>query len=184
MKLPFPVLQTAHLQLRQIVPGDADALFAIHADADAMRWYGIDPITTHAEAIRLAELFAAWYTANTGFRWGLERRQDNRLIGTCGLFRWNKSWHSCIVNYELARDCRQQGYMREALDAVIAYGFNEMLLHRVQAESHPDNAPSIGLLKRLGFRFEGVHREQAFWAGQFHDLHCYSLIRREWDATV
>ncbi|MGH8808955.1 MAG: GNAT family N-acetyltransferase, partial [Noviherbaspirillum sp.] len=117
-----------------------------------------------------------------GFRWGLERLQDRRLIGTCGLFRWNKSWRNCVIGYEIERGCQGHGYMQEALVAVLDYGFDMMHLHRVQAETHPDNQASIRLATRLGFRLEGVHREQAYWGGSFHDLNCYSLLEREWRA--
>lgn len=182
MPKPFPSLDTARLHLRQILISDAPALFTIHSNAEWMRWYGVDPLTDTEQARELAELFAGWFRAGTGFRWGLERKDDKRLIGTCGLFRWNKSWRNCVIGYEIAPDCRAQGYMREALDAVLEYGFNLMHLHRIQAETHPDNAASIGLATRLGFRFEGVHREQAFWNGRFHDLNCYSLLEREWRA--
>lgn len=178
----FPTLCTARLTLRQILPSDSPALFAIHSDAEWMRWYGVDPATEPEHAAQLAELFAGWFNAGTGFRWALERTQDNQLIGTCGLFRWNKSWHNCVVGYEIRRDCNGKGYMREALTAVLDYGFNMMQLHRIQAETHPDNLASIGLATRLGFRFEGVHREQAFWGDRFHDLHCYSLLERDWRA--
>jgi ribosomal-protein-alanine N-acetyltransferase len=180
MTRSFPQLHTDRLLLRQILPSDAAALYAIHSDFAWMRWYGVDPLTDISQADQLAELFAGWFTAGTGFRWGLERRQDQRLIGSCGLFRWNKSWRNCVVGYEIARDCHGQGYMREALSAILDYGFSKMRLHRVQAETHPDNTPSIALATRLGFRFEGVHREQAFWGGRFHDLRCYSLLEREW----
>lgn len=184
MNQAFPYLRTPRLHLRQILPADAEALFAIHSDIDWMRWYGVDPPTNLSQAELLAELFAGWFTAGTGFRWGLERVQDQRLIGTCGLFRWNKSWRNCVIGYEIVRGCQAQGYMREALTAVLDYGFNAMHLHRIQAETHPDNHASIGLATRLGFRFEGVHREQAFWGGQYHDLNCYSLLEREWRALA
>lgn len=180
MKESFPELNTQRLCLRQITPADAEALFAIHSDIGWMRWYGVDPVVELSQAERLAELFSSWFVAGTGFRWGLERLQDGRLIGTCGLFRWNKSWRNCVVGYEIARDCHGQGYMREALVAALEFGFDEMGLHRIQAETHPDNAASIGLATRLGFCFEGVHREQAFWGGGYHDLNCYSLLDREW----
>jgi ribosomal-protein-alanine N-acetyltransferase len=176
----FPHLRTQRLRLRQILPSDGPALFAIHSDVDWMRWYGVEPVTELSQADQLAELFASWFHAGTGFRWGLERRQDGRLIGTCGLFRWNKSWRNCVIGYEILRECQSQGYMREALATILDYGFNEMDLHRIQAETHPENHASIGLATRLGFRLEGVHREQAFWDGQFHDLNCYSLLEREW----
>jgi ribosomal-protein-alanine N-acetyltransferase len=184
MNQPFPHLITPRLRLRQIERSDADALFAIHSDAAWMRWYGVDPITERSQAGQLAEFFASWSGVGTGFRWGLERKQDRRLIGTCGLFRWNKSWHNCVIGYEIARGCHGRGYMREALDAILAYGFTEMGLHRIQAETHPDNAASIGLAARFGFRFEGVHRGQAFWSGRFHDLNCYALLEPEWRAHL
>ena len=182
MTKPFPVLRTTRLVLRQILPSDSAALFAIHSDAEWMRWYGVDPVTDPDQADQLAELFAGWFNAGTGFRWALERIQDRQLIGTCGLFRWNKSWRNCVIGYEIRRDCHGQGYMREALAAVLDHGFNGMHLHRVQAETHPDNLASIALATRLGFRFEGIHREQAFWGGRFHDLNCYSLLEHDWRA--
>jgi len=147
-----------------------------------MRWYGVDPITTQAQAEERAELFSGWFHAGTGFRWGLERISDSQLIGTCGLFRWNKSWHNCVVGYELRPDCNGQGYMREALEAILDFGFSSMLLHRIQAEMHPANQASIGLATRMGFQLEGVHREQAFWGSRFHDLNCYSLLKHDWQA--
>ena len=182
MSNAFPQLHTRRLNLRQIVRADAPALFSIHSDVDWMRWYGVDPITSLVEAEHLADLFAGWFTAGTGFRWALVRRQDRRLIGTCGLFRWNKSWRNCVIGYEIQRDHHGQGYMREAVAAVLNFGFDVMSLHRVQAETHPDNVASIGLATRLGFRFEGVHREQAYWNGHFHDLNCYSLLESDWRA--
>lgn len=184
MQRSFPCLRTPRLQLREILPTDTEALFAIHSDAETMRWYGVDPMTERSDAVQLTELFASWFFAGTGFRWGLERRADRRLIGTCGLFRWNKSWRNCAIGYELARNCHGEGYMREALSAILAYGFEEMHLHRVQAETHPDNTASIGLATRLGFQFEGVHRGQAFWGGRFHDLNCYSLLEPDWRAQT
>lgn len=179
----FPELRTHRLKLRRVVLTDAPALHAIHSDAEWMRWYGVDPLRTVEEAQELAQLFGHWFEAGTGFRWGLERCEDGRLIGTCGLFRWNRSWRNCVIGYEIARDCQAQGYMREALSAVLAFGFDEMGLHRVQAETHPDNSASIALAQGLGFRLEGVHRQQAYWNGLFHDLNCYSLLEPEWRRT-
>lgn len=176
----FPVLTTSRLLLREIGPADTESLFAIHSDAHTMRWYGVDPVTNLAEASRLTDLFSAWFTAGTGYRWGLQRCTDGQLIGTCGLFRWNRSWRNCVTGYELGRQFHGHGYMREAMACILDYGFAEMRLHRVQAEVHPENTASIGLAKRLGFQFEGVHREQAYWAGRYHDLHCHSLLAADW----
>lgn len=184
MSRVFPVLTTPRLQLRQLVPSDGAALFAIHSDAEWMKWYGTEPMNNPHQAVELAELFSAWFAAETGYRWALQREADNTLLGTCGLFRWNKNWRNCLVSYEIARAFQGQGYMREALEAVIDYGFASMGLHRIQAETHPDNAASIRLAVGMGFRREGVHRDQAFWGGRFHDLNCYSLLEADWRARA
>lgn len=180
MDQSFPVRHTSRLVLREIVASDAEALFVIHSDAATMRWFGIDPLTRLEEAATLAGLFASWFTAKTGLRWALVRRDNDQLIGTCGLFRWNKSWRNCMIGFELARDCHRQGYMSEAVSSILEYGFVNMQLNRIQAETHAENIASGSLIQKLGFEFEGVHREHGFWGSQFHDLNCYSLLAKDW----
>ncbi|KAF2406857.1 Acetyltransferase (GNAT) domain-containing protein [Pseudomonas antarctica] len=115
---------------------------------------------------------------NPGTRWALE--QDGQLIGSCGLFKWNRGWNSCALSCELAAPARGQGLMSEALRAMLAWGFAHMHLHRVEAMVHPHNAASQALLERLGFKAEGTLREAGFWNGQRHDLVVLGLLAREW----
>ena len=176
----FPVRRTPRLLLREIVDADAPALFAIHSDIETMRWFGVDPMKEPREAIALATLFASWFGSKTGVRWALVRRIDNQLIGTAGLFRWNKSWRNCMIGFELARSFHHQGYMIEAVSSILHYGFSDLRLNRVQAEIHPENIASGTLVEKLGFKLEGVHREQGFWGDQFHDLNCHGLLARDW----
>jgi len=84
----FPTLETDRLILREILAADAPALFAIHGDADAMRWFGTDPMVDLQQAEQLVETFAAWrQMPNPGTRWGIQRKSDSKLLGSCGLFR-------------------------------------------------------------------------------------------------
>ncbi|WP_374536717.1 GNAT family N-acetyltransferase [Chitinimonas taiwanensis] len=183
--MSFPVLLTERLCLREIVPADAAAVFAIQSDPQVMRWFGADPMHEPQQALQLIDIFASWRRMPApGTRWGIARQSDGKLIGSAGLFKWNPSWRNCTLGYELATEAWGQGLMREALTAVLDYGFAEMDLHRVQAEIHPDNAASIRLVEKLGFRYEGCHRDQGYWAGQFHNLHCYSLLAAEWSEST
>ena len=179
----FPLLTTARLQLREIAAADAENMFLIHSDAATMRWFGVDALTTRAQADQIIAVFASWFVTGSGVRWGIARQDDDQLIGTCGLFQWNKSWHSGVIGFELARALQRRGYMIEALHAILDYGFLKMGLHRIQAECHADNLGSIALLARLGFQFEGVHRQYGYWGNRFHDLNCYSLLRHEWQKS-
>lgn len=58
----FPTLRTQRLHLRELVASDAPAVFAIHSDADSMRWFGSDPMTDLSQAQALIETFAHWRT--------------------------------------------------------------------------------------------------------------------------
>ena len=177
----FPTLKTERLRLREIVAADTPALFAIHSDADAMRWFGTDPLTGIHEALKLVETFAEWRKAsNPGTRWAIVDSKTDRLIGTCGLFKWSPSRRSCSVGYELARDAWGVGFMCEALTAVLGWGFEHMSLNRIEAQVHPENEPSIKLINRLGFVREGLLRQAGFWLGEYRDLIQFSLLRTEY----
>jgi len=179
----FPQLETDRLLLREIAAEDAPALFAIHSDQDAMRWFGSDPLSTMAQATTLIEAFASWRRLpNPGVRWGIERKADRQLLGSCGLFKWNRSWKSCVVGYELAAFAQRQGFMLEALSTALAWGFEQMELNRIEAQVHPANEASIRLLAKLGFVHEGCLREAGFWSGRHHDLQQFSLLRRDYAA--
>ncbi len=56
------------------------------------------------------------------------------------------------------------------------YGFNEMKLHRISAESEDDNAGSIGVLKKLGFTYEGTMKECEIKEGGFISLDLYAKL--------
>ena len=180
----FPTLQSRRLVLREIVPSDAAALYAIHSDTDAMRWFGTDPLSNLQQAEQLVETFAAWRkTANPGTRWGIVEHGAHQLLGTCGLFKWNRAWKSCTIGYELSRDARGKGLMHEALSMVLAWGFEHMSLNRVEAQIHPENHASIKLATRLGFVCEGRLREAGFWLGAHRDLLQYALLRADYAAA-
>lgn len=181
----FPVLETQRLLLREIVPADAPALFAIHGDADLMRWFGNDPLRDLAGAEGLVSLFAGWRKApNPGVRWGIEARDRPGLVGSCGLFAWHRAWRKCAIGYELAAGAQGQGYMHEALGAAIDWGFQAMELNRIEAQVHPDNAASLRSLRRLGFAQEGRLRQLGYWGGAFHDMLQFSLLRGDWRHPV
>lgn len=102
------------------------------------------------------------------------------LVGSCGLFKWNRGWNSCSLACELAPGARGLGLMNEALRAMLDWGVTHMQLHRMEALLHPQNGASLRLLERLGFKIEGTLREAGFWGGQRHELQVLGLLTQEW----
>ncbi|GAA4631539.1 GNAT family protein [Actinoallomurus vinaceus] len=62
-----------------------------------------------------------------------------------------------------------QGYMTEGLDLVVRYAFEQLRLHRLEAQIQPDNHASIRLIRRVGFRHEGDSPEFLFIDGAWRD---------------
>jgi [ribosomal protein S5]-alanine N-acetyltransferase len=178
----FPQLSTSRLLLREVVDDDAPSLLAIHGDAQAMRWYGNDPIASLAHARQMVRTFSSLRELpNPGTRWGIQLHDSSRLIGTCGLFKWHRAWKSAVLGYELARSAWGAGLMGEALCATLHWGFGAMSLHRVEAQVHPDNERSIKLLHSLGFVQEGRAREAGFWLGRHHDMLLFGLLANDFN---
>ena len=179
----FPSLSTQRLQLREIVASDAPALLAIHGDREAMKWFGTDPLADLEAAERVIAGFANLrQQSSPGVRWGIVHADPARgsaLLGTCGVFRWNRGWRTCLTGYELARQAQGQGYMAEALRAIFGWAFETMAVERIEAQVHPLNTPSLALLRRLGFVEEGLMREAGLWLGERRDLVQLGLLKRE-----
>lgn len=181
---PFPTLTSKRLILREITQTDIQQIFEIYSDTEAMRWFGTNPVQSSEQAQSIIELFANWrIQANSGTRWGIQLKGEDHLIGTCGLFRWDTNWKKCSVGYELASSAWGNGYMFEALNTIIPWGFTEMMLNRIEALIHPKNVQSLRLIENLSFRNEGLLREAGYWSNQHHDLLQYGLLLSDWNTT-
>jgi len=75
----------------------------------------------------------------------------------------------CTLGYSLDQDMQGQGIMREALATALRHVFDEMGMHRVQANYIPTNERSGRLLRHLGFVVEGYARDYLFINGQWRD---------------
>ena len=88
-------LDTARLRLRPLLPTDAPAVHALHADPVGMRYWSTPPWTDPAEADALIARDAAALAAGDFIRLGLERRADGRFIGLCSLFAFHLASRRC-----------------------------------------------------------------------------------------
>lgn len=103
------------------------------------------------------------------------------VIGECGFHTWNIRHHRAELFYVIRNDeNKRKGYVSEALPVILAHGFNDMNLNRIAALTADWNHASLAVMKKFGFTFEGVMRED-YVVGDIHeDSVCYSLLKREW----
>jgi RimJ/RimL family protein N-acetyltransferase len=173
-------LHTERLLLRPLHPDDAPALYGIYSDPKVMRYWSGTPWPDETKAHEMIARDAAAMRAGEHVRLGLARADDGAMIGTCTLFALNAQCRRAEVGYALAHAAWGRGYMHEALRALLAYGFGELALNRVEADVDPRNAASAKTLERLGFRQEGYLRERWIVADEVSDSSLYGLLHRDW----
>ncbi len=181
----FPKLRTQRLLLRQIVASDAAALYANHSDAAAMALFGSDPLTDISQAHLLITTFeAARSWPNPGMRFGIAlKTQPDLLIGSCGVFKQNRAWHTAVLGYDVAAAQRGRGIGTEAVAGLLGWAFDALKLNRIEAHVQPNNIASLRLLTRQGFVREALQREAGFWGGRHQDLVLMGLLQRDWNAA-
>ena len=170
----FPQLETERLLLRETTLQDAEAIFAVFSDSSVTQFHNLDTFTSIEEAIALIVRRAKRFERGIGIRWGIARKQDNVMIGSCG-FTWNPQEQSAEIGYELASTFWKQGIMTEAVYTILQFGFEKMGLRFVVAQVMLDNIASKKLLEKLGFQSQGVLKQYGFFKGQFHDLEQFVL---------
>ena len=173
-------METERLILRPLAPEDSDGLFRIFSDPEVTRYLEITPLKFASEGKALLDYFNGQLDRKTGMRWGIERKQDGALLGTCGFHSVELWVFKAELSYDIGRPYWGQGIVPEAARALLRHAFEGMGMNRVQASVLPEAAASAKVLEKLGFHREGVLRESGYWKGRFWDKITYSLLKREW----
>ncbi len=172
-------METQRLRLRWIVEGDAPALYEMYADPAVARYLSRPAFTDFEQAKKLVRTANECYASGESVNFAIERKGDGQVLGTAMLFRFHRESRRAEIGYSMARAYWGQGYMHEALFALIAYAFGPLDLNRIEADIDPRNASSAKSLERLGFVKEGILRERWIVAGEVSDTAYYGLIKSD-----
>lgn len=174
------LLETERLLLKSITPAIINELFQTQTKEEIKAYLGLDDAgydhykDIHEKGVETHRLSI--------FVFLLVDKETNVPIGECGFHTWNATHRRAEVFYNMRNEAfKEKGLMREALKSVLEYGFTELNLHRIQALIAAENQPSLKLLQRYGFSFEGTMREDYVVNGKNEDSECYSLLKWEWE---
>jgi [ribosomal protein S5]-alanine N-acetyltransferase len=107
---------------------------------------------------------------------------DSAPVGTIGFDPIDDERRCATIGYWIAPEHHRRGYGSDAIETLLAHGFDQLGLHRVSAQVFEFNEASKRLLESVGFVEEGVHREAEFVDGEWQDAHWYGLLEDEWPA--
>jgi len=108
--------------------------------------------------------------------WIMEKGNDS-IIGRVSFFNFAYGgMMSCACGYHLDKDHTGKGIMTEALKGAMAFVFDEYKLHRIEAFIVPENTPSLNLVRRAGFHYEGVRKSYMHINGEYRDHEAFYIL--------
>ena len=113
--------------------------------------------------------------------WDIILKAENRVIGAGGYHEWHFKHDRAEIGYSLHLDSdKRKGYMTEAVEAILKYGFDTMELNRVIACIGPDNVASLKLIQKWNFTKEGLLRQDYKIDDTYLDSEIFGLLKSEY----
>jgi ribosomal-protein-alanine N-acetyltransferase len=176
---PFPEFETERLLLGRLTSSHVDDLLEIRSNPQTMRFIPRPVAKTPADAQLVIDMIDEGINSNERINWGIFTKDNNKLIGVAGFVKINKTNARAEVGYVLNSSFHGKGYMKEALDLILGYGFNELNFNCIEAIIDPANTASINVVEKQKFTREGLLRDFTWHNEKFSDALLYSKLKRE-----
>jgi ribosomal-protein-alanine N-acetyltransferase len=119
-------------------------------------------------------------SAGTALPLFLIRREDQMIVGAITLDNVRRGPAMAgTLGYWTGQPFGRQGYMREAIGAVVHYAYGKLDLSRIEAACLPENTASRGLLEKSGFKYEGVAQSYLQIGGRWRTHVLYAALRHD-----
>jgi len=174
-------ITTPRLVLRDFIENDWEVVHEYGSDAEVARYMPWGPNTEEDTRALIARAIASRSEEpRTKFELAVTIAESGRLIGGCGIRISRPDDLGADMGYCLRRDCWGIGFGTEASRALVAFGFQELGLHRIVATCDPENTASSHVLEKTGMRREALLRSDSKIDGRWRDSYLYAIIEEEW----
>lgn len=173
-------IETQRLILRRFTEDDAGAMYQNWAcDPEVTKYLRWEP---HADAGATQSLLREWvgnYETPNYYHWAIVQKSDQTLIGSIAILGVSELDESGEIGYCMGKNWWGIGLMTEAAKAVIAYAFQKVGLHRVEAYHSVNNPASGRVMQKAGMKFEGTLRGKYKCSLGFQDCSLYGIVNGE-----
>ena len=109
---------------------------------------------------------------------------DKNIVGRIGFHHIDSMNKHAEIGYWLTEKAQGKGAVLKSCKAIIAYGFLELNLQRIEIKTAVENLKSKAVPLKLHFKKEGILRQAELVNNQFLDLALFSMLKSEWNATA
>lgn len=177
--MEFETLQTERLLLKKITPEIIAYILGHYSDAEIKKIFGH---TSDAELETEKRKSIGGYQTydRTMVSFLLESKATGEILGRCGFHNWYADHAKAEIGYALLKDdFKRQGFMTEAVEAILQYGFETLKINRIEACVGPENQAPLAIIRKNGFTQEGHLRQHYCRDGVTQDSLVFSLLCRE-----
>ena len=174
-------IETERLILRHIVEEDADDIYEYCKNPEVGPRAGWEP---HTSIENTRELMTQVFIGQPHVFGIID--SSNKMIGSVGFLPdpHRPDTNVLMLGYALAQECWGKGYMTEAAQAVVAYGFDTVDAPLLTSNTYDFNLASQKVLEHCGFEREGVlHSGETRYDGEAFDLQMYYLTRERFNQS-
>ncbi|MFN8657042.1 MAG: GNAT family N-acetyltransferase [Candidatus Obscuribacterales bacterium] len=177
------LIETANLQLRDFKQTDWKEVHKYSVDPEVVKYMEWGPNTTEQTLAFIDRvLLAQRANPRTIFEFAVIHREEERLIGACGIRVAQFDPRQADLGYCFNRSYWGLGFGSEAAQALIDFGFDKLKLHRAWATCDAENVGSARVLRKCGMRQEGHFIKDKNIKGHWRDTLLFAMLREEWDA--
>jgi ribosomal-protein-alanine N-acetyltransferase len=175
-----PELVTERMQLVALSLEHLNPMFRMRSDPDVMRYIPRTLAKTNADVEALIQMIHERFQQKLAINWAMIKTADKQMIGYIGLVNIDAENDHAEIGYILLPEFQKNGFMHEAMQAVIDFSFEKLCVHRLSATVDPENTPSSKILEKCGFKLEGHLREHEIFEGRYLDSLIYGLLNKEY----
>ncbi|MCC3431018.1 MAG: GNAT family N-acetyltransferase [Microcoleus sp. PH2017_04_SCI_O_A] len=166
----LPIIETERLLLRKITLNDASDMFEYASNPEVSEYTMWSTHTSIEDTKYFLKSLTKMYKRKELVDWGIVHKAEKKFIGTCGYVEWSMTHSRAEIGYALSARYWREGYMSEAVNAIIEFGFREMLLNRIVGRCEVNNIASARVMEKVGMQLEGILRQQLFVKGRYWDV--------------
>ncbi|GBD91270.1 ribosomal-protein-serine acetyltransferase [bacterium BMS3Abin04] len=175
----WPALETERLILRKFTYDDLNDISEYASNPEITKYVQWEAHRSKTETLEFLNIVVEMYIKHRPAPWGIELKEEKKIIGTIGFTKIFPEEFSCEVGYTLSQNYWNRGLMTEALKKILEYGFDVMDLNSIIAHCIVENEQSAKVLLKSGMNYVKTVKGNLMVKGNMVDVKLFSLSKKE-----
>jgi len=176
----IPAVETQRLILRELSEDDFEDIYEFKSDLQVVKYLTWGPNSREQTLHSLRKQIAFQNEENRQmYVLAVEMKNTKKVIGNALFMVRDHDFKTAEIGYFINSNYWKQGYGIEIVNGLLYLGFNTMDVHRIYAVCDVENAGSIALLGKIGFRQEGHFIKNSKVKGQWRDNYLFAMLKEE-----